>query len=208
MSAAFHGAKYCWMNGSIIETEKALVSAMEPIYYGIFEGIRAYAEEDVKNKGKANFKGWNDHIDRLWRSAAVNGLQIIYSKNEILEATRETIRKNGFESSCYIQPRVWPKAGTSNETHFVIPVWEMSSRLGKGNPRFHQERRLIISSWRRIASDALPAQAKSWANYANSRLASREAARYGYDGAIFLDNRGFVSEGTGACLMTVRKEKI
>jgi branched-chain amino acid aminotransferase len=36
----------------------------------------------------------------------------------------------------------------------------------------------------------------------------REAERLGYDGAIFLDNRGFVSEGTGACIMTVRNGKV
>ena len=212
MSAAFHGAKYCWMNGSVIETEKALVSAMEPIYYGIFEGIRAYAEGDVNSKGKTHFKGWNDHMDRLWRSAAVNDLPMIYSKKEILEATRETIRANGFEGSCYIQPRVWPKAGTGRysgaEAHFVLPVWEMPTRLGRGNSRFSQECKLIVSSWRRIAPDALPAQAKSWANYANSALAGREASRYGYDGAVFLDNRGFVSEGTGTCIMIVRKGKV
>ena len=67
-----------------------------------------------------------------------------------------------------------------------------------------KERRYIISSWRRISSDALPSQVKSWANYANSALATREATRLGYDGAIFLDNRGFVAEGTAACLMIVR----
>ena len=39
-------------------------------------------------------------------------------------------------------------------------------------------------------------------------MATREAARLGYDGAILLDNRGFVSEGTGACFMTVRNGKV
>ena len=41
MSVAFNGADFCWMNGEVIETEKALVSAMEPIHLGIFEGIKA-----------------------------------------------------------------------------------------------------------------------------------------------------------------------
>jgi branched-chain amino acid aminotransferase len=36
----------------------------------------------------------------------------------------------------------------------------------------------------------------------------REAERLGYDGAIFLDNRGFVSEGTGASIMMVRNGKV
>jgi len=212
MSKAFRGAEYCWMNGSVVRTEEALVSAMEPIYLGIFEGIKAYVEGDVLGEGNLNIFGWKPHIDRLWRSAAVNGLDIPYTKEEMLEATREAIKANGYDTNVYIQPRIWPKAGTgryhASEFHVVVPIWKFDTLLGKDNPRFKEERRYVISSWRRISSDALPPQAKSWANYANSALATREAARLGYDGAIFLDSRGFVSEGTGACLMSVRDGKI
>jgi branched-subunit amino acid aminotransferase/4-amino-4-deoxychorismate lyase len=99
MSEAFHGAEYCWMNGRITETEEALVSAMEPIYLGIFEGIKAYVEGDVLGEGRLNIIGWKPHIDRLWRSAAVNGLEIAYTKEEMLEATRDTIKANGFSAT-------------------------------------------------------------------------------------------------------------
>ncbi|TET73021.1 branched-chain-amino-acid transaminase [Candidatus Bathyarchaeota archaeon] len=212
MSEAFRGAEYCWMNGEVVETGKALVSAMEPIYLGIFEGIKAYVGRDVLGEGKLNIFGWKPHIDRLWRSAAVNGLVIPYTKEEMLEATRRAIKANGFKTNVYIQPRIWPKAGTgrylAKEFHVVVPTWKFDTLLGKDNPRFSEERRYMISSWRRISSDALPPQVKSWANYANSGLATREAARLGYDGAIFLDRRGFVSEGTGACLMTVRDGRV
>ena len=208
VSAAFHGAKYCWMNGEVIETEKALVSAMESIHLGIFEGIKAYAENDVLGEGRLNIFQWKPHVDRLWRSAAVCGLKIPYTKDELLEATKKTAKANGFKTNVYIQPRVWPKAAVPGEVYVVIPVWTFETLLGKNNPRFSRKRRFMISSWRRVASDALPPQAKAWANYANSGLAAREASRLGYDGAIFLDNRGFVSEGTGACLMTVRDGKV
>jgi branched-chain amino acid aminotransferase len=196
------------MNGEIIETEKALVSAMEPIHLGIFEGIKAYVENDVNNRGSLNIFQWKSHIDRLWRSAAVCGLKIPYTKEELLEATMKTIKANGFNTNVYIQPRIWPRAGVPEEVHIVIPVWTFETVLGKDNPRFSEKRKFMISSWRRIASDALPPQAKSWANYSNSALAVREAERMGYNGAIFLDNRGFVSEGTGACIMTVRNGKV
>jgi len=211
MSEAFHGSKYCWMNGSIVETDKALVSAMEPIFLGIFEGIKAYVEGDVQGEGDLNIFQWNPHIDRLWRSAVVNGLKIGYTKKELLQATMETITSNRFKTNVYIQPRIWPKATDrsrflAKEFHVVVPVWKFDTSLGKDNKRFREERRYMVSSWRRIASDALPPQAKSWANYANSGLAFREAARLGYDGAIFLDSRGFVCEGTGACLMSVERK--
>ena len=208
MSVAFHGAKFCWMNGQIIETEKALVSAMEPIHLSIFEGIKAYVENDVNNSGRLNIFQWKPHVDRLWRSAAVCGMKIPYTKEELLEATRKTTRANGFDTNVYIQPRIWPRAGTPEKVHIVIPVWTFETILGKDNSRFSEKRKFMISSWRRIASDALPPQAKAWANYGNSALAMREAERLGYDGAIFLDNRGFVSEGTGASIMTVRNGKV
>jgi len=208
MSAAFHGAEFCWMNGEITETKAALVSAMEPIHLGIFEGIKAYVENDINGKGRLNIFQWESHVNRLRRSAAVCGMKIPYSDEELLEATRNTIRANSFQTNVYIQPRIWPRAGATEETHFVIPIWTFETLLGKNNPQFSKNRRFMISTWRRIASDALPPQAKTWANYGNSALALREAVRLGHDGAIFLDNRGFVSEGTGACIMTVRNRKV
>ena len=208
MSKAFHGAEYCWMNGEVVETGRALVSAMEPIYLGIFEGIKAYVGGDVRGEGALNVFCWRQHVDRLFRSAAVNGLRIPYSRDELLDAVRKTIKANGFTRNVYIQPRVWPRAGEPGEVHVVVPTWGFETLLGAGNPKFGETRRFMVSSWRRISSDALPPQAKSWANYANSELASREARRCGYDAAIFLDGRGFVSEGTGACLMTVRGGRV
>jgi len=64
------------MNGGIIETKDALVSAMEPIHLGIFEGIKAYVEGDILGKGRLNIFQWKPHMDRFWRSAAVCGLKI------------------------------------------------------------------------------------------------------------------------------------
>jgi branched-chain amino acid aminotransferase len=196
------------MNGEVIETGMALVSAMEPIHLGIFEGIKAYVENYVNGRGSLNIFRWKPHVDRLRRSAAVCGMKIPYADEELLEATRKTIRANGFNTNVYIQPRIWPKAGAPGEVHVVIPVWTFETILGKDNLQFSKNRRFMISTWRRIASDALPPQAKTWANYGNSALALREATRMGYDGAIFLDNRGFVSEGTGACIMMVRNGKV
>jgi branched-chain amino acid aminotransferase len=196
------------MNGEVVGTEKALISAMEPIHLGIFEGIKAYVKNDVNGRGSLNIFQWKPHVDRLRRSAAVCGMKIPYTDEELLGATRKTISANGFKTNVYIQPRIWPKAGAPGEVHVVIPVWTFDTVLGKDNLQFSKNRRFMISSWRRIASDALPPQAKTWANYGNSALALREATRMGYDGAIFLDNRGFVSEGTGACIMMVRNGKV
>ena len=208
MSRYFRGASHCWMNGEVIATENAMISVMEPMWRGFFEGIKAYVEGDVLGEGHQNIFRWKPHIDRLWRSAAVIGVKIPYTKNQLLEGVRETIKANGFRNNVYIQPRVWPKRVNEKEAHVVIATSKFDTRLGKGNPKFAEERRFMISSWRRVASDALPPQVKAWANYANSDLAAKEAERCGYHDAIFLDGRGFVSEGTLACLMIVRGGKV
>lgn len=208
-SVGFNGSKYCWMNGKVIPTDEALVSPMEAIHLGIFEGIKAYVEGDVQGSGNLNIFGWEQHIDRLWRSAAVNGLDIAYSKDDLLEAVRACIIRNDYDKNTYTQPRMWPKKSwTGGESNIVVPVWPFDTLLGKGNKKFGEERRFMVSSWRRISSDALPPQAKSWANYLNSMHAIREARRCGYDNAVFLDSRGFISEGTLACLMMVRDGKV
>jgi len=196
------------MNGGVIETKDALVSPMEPIHLGIFEGIKAYGEGDVLGEGDLNIFGWEQHIERLWRSAAADGLAMPYSREELLEAVRACIIRNDYVKNTYIQPRIWPRAGKSDESHVVVPTWPFDTLLGKENPLFAEERRFMVSSWRRLSSDALPPQAKSWANYQNSMHAIREAKRCGYDNAVFLDKRGFVSEGTLACLMVVRDGKV
>ena len=147
-------------------------------------------------------------MERLWRSAAIDGLKMPYNRNVLLDGLRAVVMANDFKSNIYIQPRIWPRAEDHENVHVVIPVWKFNTILPSTNPEFSKKRRYMVSSWRRVSSDALPPQAKSWANYANSNLAAREAKRCGYDSALFLDNRGFVSEGTGACVMIVRDGRL
>jgi len=95
------------MNGNVMETKDALVSPMEPIHLGIFEGIKAYVEGDVLGEGDLNIFGWEQHIERLWRSATVDGLAMPYSREELLEAIRACISRNDYVKNTYIQPRIW-----------------------------------------------------------------------------------------------------
>ena len=55
---------------------------------------------------------------------------------------------------------------------------------------------VCVSSWRRVADNAIPARAKPTAAYLNSALARREATDNGFDEAILLTDHGTVSEGS------------
>ena len=61
-----------------------------------------------------------------------------------------------------------------------------------------------VSSWMRIADNQIPARAKATGGYINSALAKSEALENGFDEAIFLDQRGFVCEGSAENIFLVR----
>ena len=197
------------MDGRVINTDQAVCSALSPMHLGIFEGIRAYVQGDISSSGPLAVFRWHDHINRLWRSAHVSGIEIPYTREQLLGAVRQAIRANGFDINTYISPRVWPRnyisAGvTEKEVHVLLRVATLESILNDGNKTFDAKYRLCVSSWRRLSSDSLPPQNKALANYANSRLAEIEALRLGFDDCLFLDSRGLVSESGGSCIFMVK----
>jgi branched-chain amino acid aminotransferase len=54
----------------------------------------------------------------------------------------------------------------------------------------------------------MPAMAKSGANYMNSQLIKMEAIKNGYSEGIALDDRGFISEGSGENIFIVYQGKV
>ena len=68
--------------------------------------------------------------------------------------------------------------------------------------------RCKISSWTRVGGNAIPAGAKFSGMYVNTAFAKTEALRGGYDEAIFLDEQGFVIEGSAENLFIVRDGKL
>ena len=202
-------ASVIWMNGEFVPYEDAKVHVLtHALHYGtgVFEGVRAYETE----RGTAIFRH-ADHIDRLFRSAAMYHMQIPFSKDEIRAATHEVIVRNGFKS-CYIRPLVFRGAGPMGlypldcPVEVVISVWEWGAYLGEEGKQ--RGVRAKVSSWRRIPSDSLIPSAKATGQYLNSVLAKIEADKAGYEEAILLDSRGYVNEGTGENLFVVKNGKI
>ncbi len=67
---------------------------------------------------------------------------------------------------------------------------------------------VCVSSWRRTGEPSVLSSVKASGHYINSVLAKVEAAQNGFDEAILLDQRGFVSEGSGENIFIVKKEII
>ncbi len=156
--------------------------------------------------GPAVFRN-QDHVDRLYRSSALYYMDIPFEREQIRQATLETIARNNLRS-CYIRPLVFRGYGTMGlfpldaPVDVAIAVWEWGAYLGEEGKE--NGIRAKVSSWRRISPDSLIPAAKAGGQYLNSVLAKIETHKAGYDEAILLDDHGRVCEGSGENIYIVR----
>ncbi|MCE4612467.1 MAG: branched-chain amino acid transaminase [Desulfurococcales archaeon] len=201
--------RYIWFDGKLIPFEDARIHVMtHSLHYGVgvFEGIRAYRTDN----GRTAIFRLYEHVDRLLLSANAYKLEIPYTRDEIAEAIIEVVRKSGFDD-CYIRPIAFinaTKLGVRPPTRrasLAIGVFKWGKYLGEA---YYKGARVITSHWRRPPSDSLPMNSKATGHYINSYLATIEAHMKGFDEAILLDSRGFISEGPGQNLFIVKDTKL
>lgn len=202
-----------WKNGDVIKWEDANIHVMSHvIHYGssVFEGIRCYNT----SQGSAVFR-LPEHIQRLLNSAKIYRMDPPYSREEICNATVNLIRESELDS-CYIRPVVFrgldmdnPSFGVygmNNPIDTYIAMWQWGKYLGE--EALENGIDVCVSSWARITSNSMPAMAKAGANYMNSQLIKMEAILGGFSEGIGLDDRGYVSEGSGENIFLVNAGKL
>lgn len=194
-----------WMNGKLVDWDKAQVHVLtHTLHYGtgVFEGIRAYETSD----GPAIFR-LTEHIKRLHSSAKIMGMELPYSVDELVAATKETVVSTGLPS-CYIRPIAYYGYGEMGlntlpcTVDVAIACWPWGAYLGED--ALTKGVRMKISSWTRHDHNTMPPAAKTVGNYVNSSLAKVEALKAGYDEAIMLSPHGFVAECTGENIFVSR----
>ena len=198
-----------WMDGELVDWDDARIHILtHTLHYGcgVFEGIRAYATA----QGPAVFR-LTDHITRLFNSARIFMIDVPFTPEQLVAATKETVRVNGLDS-CYIRPIVYLGYGEMGlnplpcPVNVSIAVWRWGSYLG--DEGIANGVRMKISSWQRHDPNAMPPAAKGTGMYLNSSMAKVEALKGGYDEAILLSPQGYVSECTGENLFVVRDGRI
>ncbi len=198
-----------WMDGELVDWDDARIHILtHSLHYGcgVFEGIRAYPTES----GPGVFR-LTDHINRLFDSAKIFLIDIPFSPEEIVEATKTTVRVNGLPE-CYIRPIVYLGYGEMGLNTLPCPVqvsiavWPWGAYLGADS--LANGVRAKISAWRRHDPNAMPPAAKGTGMYINSSMAKIEALKSGYDEAILLSPQGYVSECTGENIFVVRAGRI
>ncbi len=194
-----------WMNGTFVPFEDAKIHVLSHVvHYGssVFEGIRAYA-----TPGGTSVFRLDRHVQRMMDSCKIARLDIPYNYDDMMEAIRETVRRNG-GVACYIRPVVYRGYKTLgvNPTGVPVDVAIATLNWGKylGKDALDHGISVRVSSWRRAAPDTFPAMAKTGANYLNGQLIKLEAITDGYEEGIALDTFGFVAEGSGENIFLYR----
>jgi branched-chain amino acid aminotransferase len=193
-----------YIDGNFYPKSEAKISVFDHgLLYGdgIFEGIRAYGGIVFRLK---------EHIDRLYRSAHMIMLEIPMDREEMVQKTLETLRKNKLKDA-YIRlvvtrgkgdlglnPRRCPKP-----TIIIIT----DSIMLHGDDAKEKGIAALISWVKRDPVDATSHEIKSL-NYLNSILAKIEANIWGVDEAIVLDKNGFVCEGVAENIFMVKNGKL
>ena len=198
-----------WMDGELVDWDDAKIHVLtHTLHYGsgVFEGIRAYATP----QGPAVFR-LTDHMRRLLLSAKMLMIESPFSVEQLVEATKETVRVNNIEA-CYIRPLIYLGYGEMGlnplpcPVNVSIAVWPWGTYLGEEGIKHGV--RMKVSSWRRQDPNMIPPAAKVTGLYVNSSLAKVEALKSGYDEAILLNTQGHVSECTGENLFLVKGGRI
>jgi branched-chain amino acid aminotransferase len=193
-----------YFDGQFVDDNDATVSVRaRALNYGLgcFGGVRGYLADD---NHQVNVFRLETHMRRLALSARLMFLRLGISEQEAAVALLETIRRNNVHHDVYARPLVFSNSNVlapvlrEEDSSFVIYTLPLKRYIDK------ESIDVCISSWRRVSDNAIPARAKPTGIYLNSALARREAFDNGFDEAILLTERGYVSEGSAEHVFIVR----
>ena len=196
-------AEFIYFDGKIQPWEEARVHVFTPLNkygVGVFEGVRGYWNAEQEQLFTFRMK---EHMRRLELSQIAMRYDTVVDAKTIGDQVVEVIRANNFRETVHARAMVYidglgemDAAGPVALTITAVPR-PLPKKVAVGC-------KVQVSSWQRISDRAMPPRIKANANYQNARLAIMQATHDGYDTALFLNDRGKVSEGPGMCLFMLR----
>lgn len=192
---------FIWQDGEFVSWKDAKVHVLtHGLHYAsaVFEGERAYGGEIFK---------LTEHTERLHESARILGFEIPYSVEEIDNACRELLKKQGFVDA-YVRPIAWrgsESLGVSaqnNRIHLAIAIWQWPSYFSPEEKM--KGIRLDIAEYCRPDPRTAPSRSKAAGLYMICTISKHAAEAKGYADALMLDWRGQVAEATGANVFFVK----
>lgn len=193
-----------FLGGRFVDEKQAKISVFDHcLLYGdgVFEGIRLY---------RGCIFRLVDHIDRLFSSAKYIMLRIPMTKSALIEAIRQTVRRNHLRDG-YVRLVVTRGVGTLGLAPWKCrkpTVIIIADRITLYPPAFYKTGLEIATvPTRRSHVESLNPVVKS-CNYLNNILAKIEAWNAGVLEALMLDQNGFVNECTGDNVFLVKKGQL
>jgi branched-chain amino acid aminotransferase len=195
----------CYFEGNFVPMRDAKVSIMTHAFmYGTatFEGVRAYWNEE---QGKLFGLKLREHVERLRQSCRIMLMENVPSVDELTGLIVETVRRNKFREDVYIRPSFYKstKAIGVRLHHLENELYIIALPFGNYIDT-EAGVRVMSSSWRRNADEALPARGKIVGGYVNMAFQKSEAELNGFDEAVVLTADGHVNEASAANLFVIR----
>lgn len=191
-----------WYNGEFSPWQDAKVHILNHgLHYAssVFEGERLYGGKIFK---------CSEHSQRLHKSAEILGFKIPYTVEELDELKKETAKRQNIVDG-YMRVFAWRGSekmaisAQNNKIHVAIACWPWP-------PYYSDEARkkgvsLKFAKYKRPSPETAPVAAKAAGLYMICTISKHEAENEGFNDALMLDYRGFLSEATGANLFLVMK---
>jgi branched-chain amino acid aminotransferase len=197
------GGDGIYIDGEIMPRAEAKISVFDSGFNfadGVFEGIRVYNGRVFRLE---------QHIRRLFDSARAFQIDIGMPPAKLQAEILHWLRHNNVKDDFHFRPIV--TRGDRFPPRLDPRFCKGGARVifvgGPIAPASLAGQKLVFSSHRRIAPDALDNRIKSL-NYGNNLMARLEAIRRGADDAIMLDASGFIAEASAANLFIVRDGKL
>jgi branched-chain amino acid aminotransferase len=195
----------CYFEGAYVPMRDATVSIMTHAFmYGTatFEGIRAYWNAEQQQLYGLFIR---EHVERIRKSARILLMDPVQSADELTSIILETVRRNKFQEDAYIRPSFYKSTRAIGvRLHHLEHELDVITVPFGDYVDTTRGIRIMSSSWRRNADEALPARGKIVGGYVNMAFQTSEAALNGFDEALVLTAGGHASEASAANLFMVR----
>ena len=192
-----------YIDGSYYGEDEAKISVFDHgLLYGdgVFEGIRVY--------GGRVFE-LDPHIDRLYASAQTIGLEIPLSRDELVEAMMETIRRN--DDPAYVRLVVTRGKGDLGLNPSKCPkatVFCIAGGITLYPPEVYEQGfKVRTLSTRRNDPQAVNPAVKSL-NHLNNVMGALELRDTGVNEGLFLTTSGYVCECTADNFFLIKGRKL
>ncbi|MDB9961571.1 aminotransferase class IV [Oceanihabitans sp.] len=180
-----------YINGTFYTRENAKISVFDSGYLvgdGIWEALRLHRDVLVF---------LDDHLDRLWQSAAAVGMTFPFTRNELVEEVWKTLKENNMHDNVHVRimitrgikktPSQDPRLTISGPNVVILPEYKKASTESK-----EKGITLFTSTIRRGSPDYLDPRLNCHSKL-HEVQALIQAIEAGADEALMLDVHGFVS---------------